>query len=191
MDRRAAALRRSYRLCCLAASVQHFHPGLYLPAYRCGSDRNRGFAAWSLSHWLEGRALPRTARKVCAYVGFWLFALSTLTGLVVTWQAAFGRYVSHFWHLVHLWTGVLALPFLAYHLWPSAASGELPAQDVAPQDRAAFRRRTWTIAGLVTVVLFAGSAGLCVYYEALQRRRIQPVPAWHIGFSSKLGEHRE
>ena len=127
-----------------------------------------GFAAWSLSHWVGGRTLPRTARKVCAYAGFWLFAVSTLTGLVVTWQAAFGRYVGHLWHLVHLWTGVLALPLLAYHLWPSASGSELPADGAAPADRRAFRRRTWTIAGLVTGVLFVGTGGLCLYYDALQ-----------------------
>ena len=37
------------------------------------------FPIWQLSHWLAGRTSPRTFRKICAYVGFWLFAASAAT----------------------------------------------------------------------------------------------------------------
>jgi len=40
------------------------------------------FAVWQLRHWLAGRGHPRTFRKICAYLGFWLLAASAVTGLV-------------------------------------------------------------------------------------------------------------
>jgi hypothetical protein len=130
------------------------------------------YAIWQLSHWLAGRTSPRTFRKICAYVGFWLFAASVVTGFVVGWQAAIGRYVSHLCHLLHLWTGILALPFLAYHLWPSATTAEagpLAQPPAPPFDRSAFRRRTWKSVAFVTLLLFAVCAALAVYYAWAQR----------------------
>ncbi len=76
------------------------------------------FADWQLRHWLATRKMPRRPRKIAAYVGFWLIAASVIAGFVITWQALFGLYASHLWSRIHLWTGVLALPFLAYHAIP-------------------------------------------------------------------------
>ena len=36
------------------------------------------FALWQLSHWLATRKSPRKARKISAYIGFWLLAVSAL-----------------------------------------------------------------------------------------------------------------
>jgi len=129
------------------------------------------FAAWQLSHWLAGRALPRTLRKICAYAGFWLFAVSAVTGFVVAWQAAFGRYMSHLWDSLHLWTGIFALPFLAYHVWPSATPAEAGplAQAAPPLDCSAFRCRTWKLVAAVTVLLFAVCAALAGYYARAEQ----------------------
>jgi hypothetical protein len=122
------------------------------------------FVVWQLSHWLAGRKLPRTSRKICAYIGFWLLAASVVTGFIVSWQALFGRYMGRFADLLHLWTGILALPFLAYHVWPSAESSR-------------FRRRTWKLATSMSVLLFAVCAGLSVYYARAQESvgRLQHV----------------
>jgi len=129
------------------------------------------FPIWQLSHWLAGRTSPRTFRKICAYVGIWLFAASAATGFVVAWQAAFGRYMSQLWDSLHLWTGILALPFLAYHLWPHATAAEAGplARDAPPLDRSAFRRRTWKTAAGVTVLLLVFCAALAMYYTRAQR----------------------
>ena len=40
------------------------------------------FAVWQWRHWRAGRTHPRTLRKICAYVGFWLLAASAATGLI-------------------------------------------------------------------------------------------------------------
>jgi len=131
------------------------------------------FAIWQLSHWLAGRTLPRTVRKICAYVGLWLFAASVVSGFVVAWQAAFARYMSQLWDSLHLWTGILAVPFLAYHLWPSATAEEASplAQAASPPDRSAFRRRTCRAAAGVTVLLFALCAALAMYYARTQQAK--------------------
>ena len=128
-------------------------------------------AVWQLSHWLAARKSPRTSRKVCAYVGFWLLAASVVTGFIVSWQAAFGRYMGRFADSVHLWTGVLALLFLAYHLWPSAGSSKADsiAGKAPPPNYSRFRRRTWKLVAVVTVLLFAVCAALTAYSARTQR----------------------
>jgi hypothetical protein len=140
------------------------------------------FAIWQLSHWLAGRTLPRTFRKICAYIGFWLLAVSAITGLIVSWQATVGRYVSQLWHYLHLWTGIIALPFVAYHVWPVAAPAEIGSRgETAPLPvRSEFRRHTWKAAAAVAVLLFAVCAGLAMYHARLQ----QTADRWRsVGFS--------
>lgn len=112
------------------------------------------FAIWQLSHWLGSRRAPRGARKISAYAGFWLIAASCVTGLIVTWQALFGLYMSHIWSQIHLWTGVLALPFLAYHM--------VPARQPAESDCGLARRRMWKTAFAVGLALLAVSGGLTI-----------------------------
>jgi hypothetical protein len=122
------------------------------------------FALWQLSHWLATRRAQRRPRKISAYFGFWLLAASVVTGLVITWQALFQTVVSHFWSKVHLWTGVLCLPFLVYHFLPQKEQSGTPlgparqAAEERPvpgesQDYSFARRRTWKRAFAVTVVL--------------------------------------
>ena len=132
------------------------------------------FAIWQLSHWLAGRHLPRTSRKISAYVGLWLLAASVGTGLVESWQALFGRYVSVAWDSLHLWTSLGALPFLAYHVWPVKKS---PADDASAdhEELRAWRRRSWIMAAAVTVFLFGAGGALTAYYlraeDATHRHR--------------------
>ena len=131
-----------------------------------------GFMIWQLSHWLGGRTASRTFRKLSAYTGFWLLAVSVVSGCVEVWQAIFGRYVGRLWGSVHLWTSILALPFLAYHLWPSArvhSDTGLAGQDAMPLERSAFRRRAWTMMLGITALLFAVSAGAVMYYARVSR----------------------
>jgi len=111
------------------------------------------FALWQINHWLATRKAPRRAQKVSAYIGFWLLAISIVAGVVIAWQAAFGTVVSQNWAEVHLWTGVLALPFLAYHVLPRERSIDQSEQHVqAPSlEYKPVRRRMWTQA-LGTVI---------------------------------------
>jgi hypothetical protein len=125
------------------------------------------FAVWQLRHWLAGRNHPRTFRKICAYLGFWLLAASAVTGFVVSWQALFGRYVSSAWDSLHLWTSLCALPLLACHAWPvkKAQAGD---GDVAFDRRRAWRFRSRATAAAVTVVLSGVCGVLAAYYARTQ-----------------------
>jgi hypothetical protein len=100
---------------------------------------------------------------LCAYAGFWLLAASVLTGLVVSLQAMFGRYMAEPWDSLHLWTGLLALPFLGYHVWPSALPRDPSLPDYAPA-----RRSMWRYAAAVSLVLFTVAGGLAVHFSRVQ-----------------------
>lgn len=101
------------------------------------------FGIWQLSHWLATRRAERRARKTSAYIGFWLLAVSTAAGLLVTAEALFGVRSLLLWRQVHLWTGIFSLPFLAYHVIPDKKSPEF-----APA-----RSRMWRKAAAVSIVL--------------------------------------
>ncbi|MGZ4817429.1 MAG: hypothetical protein ACXVZJ_02320 [Terriglobales bacterium] len=125
------------------------------------------FGVWQLRHWLDGRRVPRTARKVSAYVGFWLLAASVVSGLVESWQALFGRYVSSYWDWLHMWTSILALLFLAYHLWPVHKKQPEDA-NIHLSELRACRRRNWVRAAATIVVLFVACGALSTYYAHQQ-----------------------
>ncbi len=131
---------------------------------------------WQLSHWLATRKVRRSFRKFCAYTGFWSMAVVTVSGLVLTWQAMFGLFTGHFWGQLHLWSGIAALPFLGYHVWPHARkaggnlrnglnvpgnSGQAPLPDFGPG-----RRHMWLASGLTLIALGAVVGVLAVVYQA-------------------------
>lgn len=139
------------------------------------------FALWQLSHWLAARKSPRKARKISAYVGFWLLAASVVSGLVITWQALFDIVINHEWATVHLWTGVVALPFLFYHVLPHQQGNEPPSglpAAVAPQDYEPARRQTWKLAFSVVAVLCVLQAAVTMGYRSPNFRNYQPPPSF-------------
>lgn len=119
------------------------------------------FAIWLLSHWLATRNRPRTSRKVCAYIGFWLLAISSVAGLMVTAQAMWMTYVSSLWDKVHLWTGIGAIPFLAVHLYPSPSEAGDQQIDYRPE-----RRRNWRLATAFAASLLLICAVLAASYAS-------------------------
>ncbi len=117
---------------------------------------------WQASHWLATRKVRRSFRKFCAYTGFWTMAVTTVSGVVLTWQAAFSLLTSHFWDRVHLWSGIAAIPFLAYHVYPRAkkanhnglnAANGLPS--FVPPDYRPARRHMWATAAVTAGLCFA------------------------------------
>lgn len=121
------------------------------------------FGIWQLSHWLGSRRAPRSLRKICAYTAFWLLLLNAGSGVVVCAQAFFARLVTPFWHLIHLWTGILVLPFLLIHL--------LPAQQTATDqiDYVPERRRTWKRASIVALILLVAWTAVSIAYTRVQQ----------------------
>lgn len=127
---------------------------------------------WQLSHWLATRRTRRSLRKLCAYSGFWTMAVVTISGLVLTWQAVFGLFTSHWWDQLHLWSGLVALPFLGYHVWPRTRkaanhNGQKGLSDTfALPDFSPARRRMWLSSGLTVIVLLTAVGVLAVAYHA-------------------------
>ncbi len=127
------------------------------------------FAVWQLSHWLATRTAPRRARKISAYVGFWLLGASVASGMVITWQALFRTVISHALATLHLWTGVAALPFLVYHLAPRAEPtppAGLPWLQNKVADFGPERRRVWKLATAAAAALCLLLAAAAVVYRA-------------------------
>jgi hypothetical protein len=138
------------------------------------------FTLWQLSHWWAARPAKRSFRKFSAYAGAWTMIGVTLSGFILSWQAAFGLFISHFWDRVHLWSSLAAIPFLAYHIYPHAkkavangstvingaqtTNGQLgiPLPDFRPG-----RRHLWAVAGLTAsalIVITVVSAGIYSAY---------------------------
>lgn len=114
------------------------------------------FARWQLSHWLATREAPRSFRKTCAYTGFWLLAASCVSGLIVTLQALFALRVQGIWDRLHLGSGILALPFLAYHVYPARSrQAVLETGVAAAADASVAPRRMWIRATTVSLALIA------------------------------------
>ncbi|TAM84663.1 MAG: hypothetical protein EPN47_00680 [Acidobacteria bacterium] len=127
---------------------------------------------WQLSHWLATRKTRRSFRKICAYTGFWTMSVVLASGLVLTWQAMFGLFIRGFWDQVHLWSGIAAVPFIAYHVWPRAKkamnhndenglNGRFVLPDFSPA-----RRRMWRSCGFTVFGLLAVVGVLAAAYEA-------------------------
>ncbi len=115
------------------------------------------FTLWQLSHGLAARKAQRRFRRICAYIGFWSLAVTSVAGLVLTYEAAFGLYISHFWDRIHLYSGLLAIPFVVYHVLPRAReAGNNPAPEPPGEllpDFAPARRRMWRLALKTTIAL--------------------------------------
>ncbi|HEV2175596.1 MAG TPA: multiheme c-type cytochrome [Terriglobia bacterium] len=126
------------------------------------------FTLWQLEHWLATRNAPWRFRKFCAYAGFWTLAVTTISGIVLTWEAMFSLLSSHFWDRVHLWSGLLSLPFIAYHVWPhkgkQAVNGPATALPIGKPDYSAARRRMWAVSGgTVAALLLVLGVGTIAY----------------------------
>ncbi|HEV2426480.1 MAG TPA: hypothetical protein VGZ29_16765 [Terriglobia bacterium] len=124
---------------------------------------------WQLSHWLASRKAPRCFRKICAYAGVWTMSATTISGLVLTWQAAFSLATSHFWDQAHLWTGLVAVPFLAYHAYPharrAARNSKAAGTAAATPDVRPARRRLWTGASWGAGALIGAAILLAAVYR--------------------------
>lgn len=139
------------------------------------------FTRWQLRHWLAARKAPRTFRKICAYSGFSLLAASCATGLVVTCQALFALRVQPAWDRLHLWSSILALPFLSYHLFPAAPRRPAEESNALPGEAtiAPARRRMWARAARLPLGLFLVLVAVTLAYRDLSYEGYKP-PSEHL-----------
>jgi len=113
-----------------------------------------------LRHWLLYRRYTMTHIKLTGYIGVFVTALCLLSGLVLSWQAAFGRQISAGWDTVHVVTTFALIVFLVPHVLlivlRDRAARSNPAVAPVVAAAGAFGRRTaaGTLAFFATVVLF-------------------------------------
>ena len=109
----------------------------------------RHFTAW--------RSQTFTAVMVLGYVLLAFFLVSAVSGLLLTWQSAFGLKRLPLWNLIHLVSGIGAFAVLIVHVpmaWNrrSAAAARVPLlQEAAGR----FARRTGVLTGVPVVALAA------------------------------------
>lgn len=75
------------------------------------------YAWYQVRHFQSWRRQKLTAVMLLGYVLGGLVLTCTVSGLVLTWQAAIGPQRSPAWGLVHLVTGVAAFVVVGVHLW--------------------------------------------------------------------------
>lgn len=75
------------------------------------------YAVYQWRHWQTWRDQRLTAELVLGYALLVDVVTSLLTGLWLTWQAAFGLRIGSLADLVHLVTGIAALVLIVGHVW--------------------------------------------------------------------------
>jgi hypothetical protein len=104
--------------------------------------------AWYLvRHTADYWRSPVSHILVLGYIGAAAVVACLLSGLVLTWQAAFGTRISYGWDLVHIVTTFSILGFVVPHLWV------LARRDRAPGAYYGRRVGIWTLAGVAVVAL--------------------------------------
>ena len=69
-----------------------------------------------LRHWLTYRGHLMTHIKLLGYLGTFAVVLCNVSGIVLTWQALFGRAISNGWDAVHIATTFAVLAFVLPHV---------------------------------------------------------------------------
>jgi hypothetical protein len=142
------------------------------------------FAFWQFRHWGATRKRPRSASKMSAYIAFWLLAANFISGALVTYQAGLETLSSHFWSAVHLWTGILALPFMAFHVLPRRIPGDGDVGQVPlvrrPHEWTA-RRPVWMWSSGTAMLLLAVLLVAAASYHSTAFSSYQPPSSFHAG----------
>jgi hypothetical protein len=120
---------------------------------------------YAVRHWLVYRRHVLTQTKLLGYVSIGVLLVCTVSGLVLTYQSAFGVKISYFWRAVHQWTTVallaLVLPHILIPLLRDARARLTEAGAPIWAAATSFGRSTF----LLATFLF-GCAGLAYYsYE--------------------------
>ena len=121
--------------------------------------------AWyATRHWLQYRRTLVSHVKLTGYLSLASIAAAVASGLVLTWQAAFGSRISYAWDLVHIAAtiGLLAatLPHIVASAWRIHRG---PRKDILEPVRQAIRRYIVGTAGTAAVLFLVVAGGALVY----------------------------
>ncbi|MBW2386150.1 MAG: hypothetical protein JRG92_21180, partial [Deltaproteobacteria bacterium] len=118
-------------------------------------------------HWWIYRGRSLSHYLITGYVAFAAIVLNTLSGLILTYQAVFGKVISYAWDTVHIVTTLTILAFLTPHVILLMVRDRKGRAEHAQVVLAAEKRwvrgaLAWSIGGLALVAL------LSAMYEPIQ-----------------------
>lgn len=148
------------------------------------------FAVYLVRHVRTWGGQRPTAVMVLGYALLVLGAISIATGLVLTWQAAFGRRIGAGWDLVHLVGGVAIAVLLVVHLVLAFARRRPPAVAPWPAFAAAVRRfavRTAAAVALAMAAIFGAAAWRPARPASLPLPEGYTLPAYSQAFDEYRG----
>jgi hypothetical protein len=95
--------------------------------------------------------------KLLGYFTFWLFVVSAVTGLILTWQASFGTNITYWLDAVHTWASFALVPLLVWHLTRIGLRARKAANaDFLPALRHAQWRLAWRGAAVLGLLIVVG-----------------------------------
>ncbi len=134
-----------------------------------------GLLAVLISWTTQPRATAHIKSLRIRSVVTWLIAATVITGVIVTAQALFGRYVSRVWDWLHLWTGILLLPIILYGFFRKAGARQAAKSLQYPR-----RLRLIVLTATIALFLFAVSGLLAVTFGSRANRvfTVEQYPGW-------------
>jgi len=143
------------------------------------------FLWYILKHWLLYRRYTLTHIKLTGYAAWFVVAVCGISGLLLTWQAAFGRQISYFWDLIHVVTTFAILAFLVPHIVLIVVRDRRArANEAVRPVVAATNRYAWGLAA-VSGISFLVVLLCATLYEPVKYNNVFPAD-----YSMPFGEDR-
>ncbi len=114
-----------------------------------------GWYQWR--HYFAMRPVRLNRGKLLGALSFWVFVVSGVTGLILTWEAFFGPSITYWIDVVHTWGSLLMVPLLGWHLvraW--LRHRKWFGQEMGGMLRGAQRRLVWGSSGVALLLLLVG-----------------------------------
>src|SRR5579884_406853 len=144
-----------------------------------------GYIGYQIKHWRLYRRYTLTHIKLTGYLAWIVTTVCGVSGLVLTWQAAFGRQISSFWDLIHLITTFAIIAFLAPHIVLIVLRDRSARANTAIQPvLLATRRYAWGLAAL-TALFFLVVLACTLGYEPVMYHNVFPAD-----YSTPFGKNR-
>ncbi|HIG56089.1 MAG TPA: hypothetical protein EYQ18_19340, partial [Candidatus Handelsmanbacteria bacterium] len=113
------------------------------------------YIGYQLRHWLVYRHAPMTHVKLTGYLSLAATAICAISGIVLTYQAAFSTRISYTWDIAHIASTLAVIAFALTHivalLLRDRRSGASQAPVLAAERSFGLGTIAWTLAGLAII----------------------------------------
>lgn len=138
------------------------------------------YAWYQIRHWLLARRFTLTHTKFLGYAAFLTVSVCLLSGVVVTFDSAFGVRLNYAWDMIHTISGFLSVAFLLPHILLIVFRHRA---DAGPDRLVANAQRHFGRGVLIWTAGLVGITGLAVYAYAptLYRNEFPADYSWKYG----------